>query len=63
MNLGSNKELESLNAVSGTDGKINLIIPLKATDKIHVKEQITKDEYIGQSSEFDEVFNLNVRKD
>ncbi|CAD8195808.1 unnamed protein product [Paramecium pentaurelia] len=63
MNMGSNKELESLNAVSGTDGKINLIIPLKATDKIHVKEQITKDEYIGQSSEFDEVFNLNVRKD
>ncbi|CAD8212453.1 unnamed protein product [Paramecium octaurelia] len=63
MNLGSNTELEALNAASGTDGKISLTLPLKATDKIHVKEQITKDEYIGQSKEFDELFDLNVKKD
>ncbi|CAD8185235.1 unnamed protein product [Paramecium octaurelia] len=63
INFGSNQELESLNAVSGTDGKISLILPLKATAKIHVKEQITKDEYIGQTQEFDEEFDLNVRKE
>lgn len=47
LNLGSNLPLESMNALSGIDGKITITLPLKATPKIHLKESITKDEYLG----------------
>jgi hypothetical protein len=36
-----------MSSLSGTDGKITITIPLKATPKIHIKESITKDEYLG----------------
>lgn len=47
MNLGSNLPLESMSALTGADGKITITIPLKATSKIHIKESLTKDEYLG----------------
>ncbi|CAD8202273.1 unnamed protein product [Paramecium octaurelia] len=62
-NLGSNQQLIENNLISGPDGKIAITYNLKATPKLHLKEVATKDQYLSQNSEFDQDFNLNIKKD